>query len=92
MSTTSASVSAISNSNSQYHDNGNMNKPPKFDRDDYSSWKGRMLLFLGAVNDNITEVIMKTGPFIPMSAAATEGGAQVPKQRIQNGPMKKNFL
>ena len=78
MSTTSASVSAISNSNSQYHDNGNMNKPPKFDRDDFSSWKGRMLLFLGAVNDNITEVIMK---------------AELKYQNnVFSGLMKKNFL
>ena len=45
-------------------DNGSSNRPPILQRNDYSGWKGRMLLFLESFDNDIPDII-KIGPHIP---------------------------
>ncbi|KAI3669115.1 hypothetical protein L6452_40338 [Arctium lappa] len=50
--------------NSSHTDNGSMVKPPKFNANNFSLWKSRMMLFLeGADNRYLT--VLREGPLVP---------------------------
>ena len=60
MTTTSSSTST------SYSDNGSMGKPPKFDPQNFSMWKSRMIFFLESADSYIPEII-RNGPHIPLT-------------------------
>nr|XP_043611717.1 uncharacterized protein LOC122583368 [Erigeron canadensis] len=49
---------------SSYVDNGSSTRPPMFDKDDFSGWKGRMSLFLESIDHNMPD-ILTDGPYVP---------------------------
>lgn len=53
-----------SKESSAYIDNGSKGKPPRFDPEHFSLWKGRMLLFLRAQNNQLIK-ILNEGPYVP---------------------------
>nr|XP_043633191.1 uncharacterized protein LOC122604363 [Erigeron canadensis] len=67
---------------SSYVDNGSSTRPPMFDKDDFSGWKGRMSLFLESIDNNMPDILVD-GPYVPTStvvidAVAREGHPTIP--------------
>ncbi|KAI3678331.1 hypothetical protein L6452_37618 [Arctium lappa] len=59
-----ASSSKVDPSFSSQNDNGSMVKPPRFNANNFSLWKSRMMLFLeGADSRYLT--VLREGPFVP---------------------------
>ena len=58
-------------SNTTNFDNGSSNRPPMLQRNDFSGWKGRMILFLESYDDNMPNIIT-TGPYIPYINVTTQ--------------------
>jgi len=52
-------------------DNGSSTRPPMFDKDDFSGWKGRMSLFLESIDNNMPD-ILTDGPHIPTSTVVID--------------------
>src|ERR1043166_1426967 len=65
-------------------DNGSSTRPPMFDKDDFSGWKGRMSLFLESIDNNMPD-ILADGPHIPTStividATVRDGQPAIPAE------------
>jgi hypothetical protein len=65
-------------------DNGSSTRPPLFDKDDFSGWKGRMSLFLESIDNNMPD-ILADGPHIPTStividATVRDGQPAIPAE------------
>ena len=56
---------------SSYIDNGSSTRPPMFDKDDFSGWKGRMSLFLESIDNNMPD-ILQDGPYVPTQTVVVE--------------------
>jgi gag-polypeptide of LTR copia-type/Zinc knuckle len=52
-------------------DNGSSTRPPLFDKNDFSGWKGRMSLFLESIDPNMPD-ILRDGPYVPTNTVVTE--------------------
>ena len=46
------------------YDNGSLGKPPRLSRDNFSTWKNWMQVFLNGVDYSLLDII-KDGPYIP---------------------------
>nr|XP_043615903.1 uncharacterized protein LOC122587802 [Erigeron canadensis] len=67
---------------SSYVDNDSSTRPPMFDKDDFSGWKGRMSLFLESIDNNMPDILVD-GPYVPTStfvidAVVREGQPTIP--------------
>nr|XP_043630031.1 uncharacterized protein LOC122601330 [Erigeron canadensis] len=67
---------------SSYVDNGSSTRPPMFDKDDFSGWKGRMSLLLESMDNNMPD-ILTDGPYIPkqtlvVDAVVRDGQPTIP--------------
>src|SRR3990170_4063434 len=65
-------------------DNGSSTRPPMFDKDDFSGWKGRMSLFLESIDHNMPD-ILADGPHVPTStlvidAIVSDGQPTIPAE------------
>nr|XP_043625657.1 uncharacterized protein LOC122597087 [Erigeron canadensis] len=63
-------------------DNGSSTRPPVFDKDDFSGWKGRMSLLLKSIDNNMPDILVD-GPYVPTStvvvdAVVGEGNPTIP--------------
>ena len=66
-------------------------KIPKFDKENYSLWKMKMMLFMKATNPMFPE-ILKNGPFVPVEEVpkTTAGTSIVPATVKAKDPSKWN--
>ncbi|KAI3718613.1 hypothetical protein L6452_19492 [Arctium lappa] len=58
--------------NSFHSDNGSMVKPPKFNANNFSLWKSRMMLFLEGIDSRYL-IVLREGPLVPKERNSATG-------------------
>ena len=66
-----------------YPDNGSFTRPPMFDKNDFSGWKGRMSLFLESIDNDMPDILVD-GPYVPKETVVTPKAA--PADGADPGP------